>query len=335
MEGPLAPWAPHRPAWPADCAERGALAKQVNALYHDLQAAQFDSIHRCRHRIERVFWQTEVAPRLMDAGCCVGIDLCTGTGFVPASLLEALGPTSRIICVDVSEMAVRRARTALRTQAARVAFQVADIEVLPFPDGCADWVSLNAGLHHIPNVSAALSEVDRVLAPGGYFCLGYEPNAAFFTSGFPRRLERAIWHGFWFLSPGRNLDRIRRRLTGGNPPFEMECLSRINAALLAEGTIGEPLSLEQLRRLVDIHTKPEETTIAGFHPRDLIERHFPAYTVELLTFTDYGGEMLRPHPLLRSALDTACGWLCPRKGSLFSGILRKPVVRGCCGPRGE
>ena len=47
---------------------------------------------------------------------------------------------------------------------------------------------MNAALHHIPAPENVLREIDRVLKPGGRFCLGHEPNAAFFN--FARRVAR-------------------------------------------------------------------------------------------------------------------------------------------------
>jgi SAM-dependent methyltransferase len=40
---------------------------------------------------------------------------------------------------------------------------------LPFPDGTFDLITCFGVLHHIPNVSAVLKEIGRLLAPGGYF----------------------------------------------------------------------------------------------------------------------------------------------------------------------
>ncbi len=40
---------------------------------------------------------------------------------------------------------------------------------LPFLDGTFDLITCFGVLHHIPNVSAVLMEIGRVLAPGGYF----------------------------------------------------------------------------------------------------------------------------------------------------------------------
>jgi SAM-dependent methyltransferase len=274
------------------------LSRRVNELYHDLQASQFDEVHRVRHATERHFWQREAAPRLRAVGCRFGVDLCTGTGFVPRVLLELLPPQVRIQCFDLSARALLQAEAHLREFSAQVTTQAADVRELPLPDAAADWVSLNAGLHHLPEPERTLKEVDRILKPGGFFCLGYEPNATFYSSRIVRGMERVIWNACWYLSPRRNLNRVRRKLGRQAPTYEaVEHLGTINAILLQEKLIAQPLTTEQLRRLVDVcaQSTEEDEQSLGFDPRDLLGRCLPGYEVECELYTDYGGEMLRRH----------------------------------------
>jgi len=304
-----------------------ALASRVNELYHDFQAKEFDHLHRLRHRIERSFWRLEVVPRLKAARLRQGLDLCTGTGFVPRVLLEQLDHTARIICVDLSEGALQQTRSFLSEFADRITTRAGDVQALPLPDASVDWVTLNAGLHHIPRPEDTLREIDRVLKPGGYFCLGYEPNAAFASCRMVSLLERAIWHLLWYFSISQNRRRLRQWLGRPAEAYEdSEHLSRINTTLAAEGLIRCPLSLEELRHLVDPHTHTNEARPAGFAPADLLGRCFPEYTLETLLVTDFGGEMLRKHPWWRRIYDGFLGALCPGKGRLFSWVIRKPTT---------
>ena len=45
-------------------ANEEAVTQRANQLYHDFQTTAFDEIHRRRHAVERVFWETHVATRL-------------------------------------------------------------------------------------------------------------------------------------------------------------------------------------------------------------------------------------------------------------------------------
>ncbi len=306
------------------------LSYRVNELYHALQADGFDRIHRYRHRVEGSFWRSEVAPRLLRAEAEFGVDLCTGTGFVPRILIKIMGSSAKILCIDLSQETLEQARVTLGRFVENIVVHAGDASAIPLPDGSADWVTMNAGLHHIPELQRVFNEIDRVLKGGGRFCLGHEPNAAFFTSRFLFRLERVIWHAFWYLSPVRNLRRVKRHL-GRYVECQEACehLDAINETLAKEGWVSRPLTLAELRKLVDVHAHRDaghENEI-GFNAEHLIESCFPDYIIEKAVFTDYGGEMLIRHPWIRAMFDGIMCLLFPRKGRLFSWIIRKPEIR--------
>lgn len=309
--------------------QAASLSLRVNELYHDLQAGSFNEVHRHRHRIESRFWVRIVARRLLQMGASFGVDLCTGTGFVPRVLLPHVPRELRILCVDLSPGTLSQARAALRTFGEQASVHAGDVASLPLPESSVDWVSLNAGLHHIPEPLSVLREVHRVLKPGGLFCLGHEPNAAFFSSRGLVRIERLIWHLFWYTSPSRNIKRIRRKLGWQEKQYEAyENLDKINEVLVREHLIQLPLTLPALRKLVDVHSQGggDGDHKTGFHVAELLGEAFPGYLVEQIIYGDYGGEMLRRHSLLRWAFDGVMGILCPGKGRLFSWVIRRPFV---------
>jgi ubiquinone/menaquinone biosynthesis C-methylase UbiE len=93
---------------------------------------------------------------LLEVGCGMGTDLlqfarggatCTGIDLTPRSI----------------ELA--RLHFALYHQRAR--FLIADAERLPFDDESFDAVYSNGVLHHTPGTAQAISEIHRVLRPGG------------------------------------------------------------------------------------------------------------------------------------------------------------------------
>ena len=231
-----------------------------------------------------------------------------------------------MLCVDLSQNALEFARRSLGTNAARATFHAGDVCSLPLPDAAADWVSMNAALHHIPAPENVFREIDRVLKPGGRFCLGHEPNAAFFNSPGVFRAERLIWHAYWYLSPRRNVSRVLRRLGIRRlEGFGNEHLDLVNQRLLEEGAISSPLSLDELRALVDFHADSgaSHDHSRGFSVPEILDRHFDGYDLERLVFSDYGGEMLRNCGRLRSLYDGLMRRLAPGKGQLSSCILLK------------
>ena len=304
------------------------LVHRVNELYHDFQADDFNELHRMRHLVERLFWASNVVPVLLRDGAAFGVDLCSGTGFVPRVLMKNMPSDTTMLCIDLSGEALLRGKSSLGPAGQQITYHVGDVTRIPLENGKADWVSLNAGLHHLPDPSSVLREIDRVLKRGGVFCMGHEPNAAFFRSPSLYKMERFIWNLFWYCSLPRNIKRIKRKLGRRVDDYEHhEHLDAINNKLITEGLIDKPLTLAELRRMVDIHTALEndaEKSHKGFWVHELIEKNFPEYVIEFIRYVDYGGEMLRRHPRLRSAFDTLMRWLAPDKGRLFSWILRKP-----------
>src|SRR6188472_902987 len=74
----------------------------------------------------------------------VVVDLGSGGGFDAFLAARAVGPTGRVIGVDMSSDMISLARTNATKQAANnVEFRLGEIEHLPVPDGSADVVISN------------------------------------------------------------------------------------------------------------------------------------------------------------------------------------------------
>jgi arsenite methyltransferase len=101
----------------------------------------------------------EISPdeRVVDVGCGAGID----------SLIAA-GMAGRVVGVDMSpEMLEKARRAAVEAGRNNVEFRHGYGEELPVEDGWADVVISNGVLNLMPDKSAALKEMHRVLKPGG------------------------------------------------------------------------------------------------------------------------------------------------------------------------
>ncbi len=72
-----------------------------------------------------------------------------------------------ITLTDLSPGMIGEAKAQLQNASHAFTFAVADAEKLPFDDGDFDAVIANHMLYHVPDLSRALSEVRRVLKPGG------------------------------------------------------------------------------------------------------------------------------------------------------------------------
>ena len=88
------------------------------------------------------------------------LDLATGTGDL-AFALAARG--ARVVGLDITLRMIELARA----KRGNVAFLVGDMLALPFPVASFDLVTTGYGLRNVPNLTAAIDEIGRVLAPGG------------------------------------------------------------------------------------------------------------------------------------------------------------------------
>ena len=97
--------------------------------------------------------------RVLDFGC--------GPGTISVGLAKAVAP-GEVHGVDMEASQVELARSvAAHQELENAVFHVGDVTELPFEDGYFDVAHGHNILMHIPDVPTVLSEVKRVLKPGG------------------------------------------------------------------------------------------------------------------------------------------------------------------------
>lgn len=74
-----------------------------------------------------------------------------------------------IILSDFSKGMLNDAKVTLGEKAKEFKFQIIDAENIPYEDCSFDVIIANHMLYHVDNIGKALSEIYRVLKPGGYF----------------------------------------------------------------------------------------------------------------------------------------------------------------------
>jgi arsenite methyltransferase len=103
--------------------------------------------------------------RVVDLGCGAGIDsLIAG---------KMVGPQGCVIGVDMTEAMVAKASQSARDgDFTNVEFKQGYAESLPVSNGWADVVISNGALNLVPDKVAVLTELNRVLKPGGRLQIG-------------------------------------------------------------------------------------------------------------------------------------------------------------------
>jgi 2-polyprenyl-3-methyl-5-hydroxy-6-metoxy-1,4-benzoquinol methylase len=127
--------------------------------------------------VARYEWAASLAPgrRVLDAGC--------GTGYGAAILAD--GGAAHVLGVDMAAAVVEAARS---RETDRLGFDQADISRLPYADASFDLITCFEVIEHVPEQSAVIGELARVLAPGGVLAIS-SPNADRYPPGNPHHVR--------------------------------------------------------------------------------------------------------------------------------------------------
>jgi len=145
--------------------EKAGLVREVFDSVADSYDLMNDLMSLGVHRI----WKRDFAA---NSGVGLGdrvLDLAGGTGDIAALLSKRVGANGRVVLSDINEAMLNVGRQRLEDQGivGNVSYAIANAEHLPFDSGEFDVVTIAFGLRNVTDKSAALSEMYRVLRPGG------------------------------------------------------------------------------------------------------------------------------------------------------------------------
>ncbi len=100
------------------------------------------------------------------------IDLGSGAGNDCFVARHETGETGKVIGIDFTENMIRKAReNAEKLSFNNVEFRHGDIDDMPVSENVADVIVSNCVLNLVPNKEQVISEIFRVLKPGGHFSI--------------------------------------------------------------------------------------------------------------------------------------------------------------------
>ena len=102
------------------------------------------------------------------------LDLATGTG---ETALRAARLGAAVSALDIAAPMLEKARSAAAAEGLQIAFELGDVEYLPYEDACFDAIASNFGLVFAPDHANVASELARVTCPGGRLAFtAWKPN---------------------------------------------------------------------------------------------------------------------------------------------------------------
>jgi SAM-dependent methyltransferase len=133
----------------------------------------------------------------------------------------------RTSAIDLTGTAVALARKSMELFGLEADIREGDAENLPFPDESFDGVVSHGVIHHTPDTARCVSEMARVLRPGGVAVVSVYYRNIVLRSERLSRLAAAVLAG-WVALPGRgrsdllasgDADEIVRRYDGARNPL--------------------------------------------------------------------------------------------------------------------
>lgn len=127
------------------------------------------------------------------------LDVCSGSGGSALPAAERVGPTGKVVAVDLADRLIDLAIAKAEARGLQdIEFRVEDMLTLGYPDDSFDAVVCVFGIFFVPDMSAAVRELWRMVKPGGRLAITtwgpnlFEPaNGAFWDA---IHLERPDLH---------------------------------------------------------------------------------------------------------------------------------------------
>jgi ubiquinone/menaquinone biosynthesis C-methylase UbiE len=139
------------------------------------------------------------------------LEIGPGIGFYSVEARRRVGPSGRLVCLDVQREMLQATRRRLEAGGLGGSFVQASAVALPLRAACVDHVFLVTVLGEIPDRPRALAEIRRVLRVGGRLSVSEQfPDPDFVTRGALRRelggagfVEERTRGWLWYTSTWR------------------------------------------------------------------------------------------------------------------------------------
>jgi demethylmenaquinone methyltransferase / 2-methoxy-6-polyprenyl-1,4-benzoquinol methylase len=166
-------------------------AEQVRGMF-DRIAGVYDLMNSAMTAGLHHQWRQRAVDRSEVGPGSDALDICCGTGDLALELRRRIGPDGRVVGSDFSEPMLEIARRKSGEEGLPVEFGWADALDLPYGDASFDAVTIGFGARNLADLDKGLSEMARVLRPGGRLVIleitrpQREPLSSFYSLWFDR-----------------------------------------------------------------------------------------------------------------------------------------------------
>ena len=145
--------------------------KEQVAQMFDTISGNYDNLNRVISFGIDIKWRKKVLDLVTKSNPETILDIATGTGDL--AILMAQTPAKKIIGLDISSgmLAVGVQKIADKKLSDRIEMILGDSENMPFEDDYFDAITVAFGVRNFENLEKGLSEILRVLKPGGTFVI--------------------------------------------------------------------------------------------------------------------------------------------------------------------
>ena len=144
--------------------------EQVAQMFNNI-SEDYDGLNRVISLGIDVSWRKKVVKLVGQNNPNKILDIATGTGDL-ALMMASLNP-EKIFGLDISEgmLAVGKQKISKAKLSNKIEMIVGDSENIPFEDNTFDAITVSFGVRNFENLDKGLTEILRVLKPGGKFVI--------------------------------------------------------------------------------------------------------------------------------------------------------------------
>ncbi len=145
--------------------------KEQVAQMFDTISGNYDGLNRVISFGVDVKWRKKVLALVAAKNPQTILDIATGTGDL--AILMTNTSATKIIGLDISDgmLEVGRKKIADKKLSDKIEMMLADSENMPFEDNAFDAITVAFGVRNFEHLEKGLSEILRVLKPGGIFVI--------------------------------------------------------------------------------------------------------------------------------------------------------------------